>query len=386
MFSHLAVEAVSLSKRFSAADAANFITRRATEGGSSGSDDSLPVSNGLMALFVVGNLLLFLPLLFFISYTLSDLIPTLAVVEDDCPPAYERVSNSSSLQDEFGIKDGQEGKIALPLDDDNVDSAAAGSSSSYRPVTSSLRSTLRALKAVGGWPSLFRGLGLNVAAQVVTAVVAMILTLLPFVPAFVAVLASSLICTPLYTAWVHAVVSTPGSFSYRRALGSGIGRTYRAATLPTLALWGSVVVSHAVPVFLFHALGLSGGADAKSLGRGDAAKALVVIASAVVLNVALVLPSHMVLTRVQASLLPADCDTIIPLDRTFGQADESSSAAAGRGYLSVAEAFRSVTRASVVRMVKIYARIFLATFGLEMLVALFLVAQIAFFSLFVAHN
>ena len=70
----------------------------------------------------------------------------------------------------------------------------------------------------------------------------------------------------------------------------------------------------------------------------------------VVLTVVLVLPAQMVLVRVEASLLDAGEDTIVPLDPTLRTSDKHE-------YVSLLEAWRSLTRTGKLTVILLYVRI-----------------------------
>ncbi|KAI5918999.1 hypothetical protein F4810DRAFT_714975 [Camillea tinctor] len=232
-----------------------------------------------VVILAIVNLLIFLPVFFFLSYTLSELIPTLAAVEcdrdhaPDAPPAYQHLSIKDDVGDEI---EGNETNIVCP-----------------RPLASSLRITLYRLYSISGCVSLVCGLRYAIFVSVAMAGVSLGLSAFPLVPVTLGILGASLICSPLSTAWVHAVMSEPSSGLIWPRF-SNLKTTYRATTLPTLTYASTVVTAHGVP----HVIVLG---DSLS---GSTCRVLTIIALFLLLDVLLVIPSHIVLTRVQASLLP----------------------------------------------------------------------------------
>ena len=63
-----------------------------------------------------------------------------------------------------------------------------------------------------------------------------------------------------------------------------------------------------------------------------------------------VVPAHVVLARIQASLLSPDEDTIIPFDKTF-DGTVTEPAVAGKGYVNMRNALQTFPRASLVAVI-----------------------------------
>ncbi|KAI1341907.1 hypothetical protein F5Y15DRAFT_351142 [Xylariaceae sp. FL0016] len=284
-------------------------------------------------ILVLVNVIVFFPLLLFLTYTLSQLIPVLAIAEAepdlDVPPAYE----------------------ATPLkydtkDDEVPSSEAFAPLPRQEPVTASLRGTCRHLRSIRGWSSLFRGLRWAMVTGLVVALSTAALGL--FMPLSVAGFFGTLIATPYATAWVHSVIAVPGS-------NIGVWRlrhlkaTYKAVLVPTMVYTVANGVSILAPAMLLNRVGAHGESTAPS-GWQFAAVSLRLL-----LAIGLVIPSMVVLVRVQSSLLPADTQTIVPVHRLQDQ-----------GYLSMREAWHSFSRASWVRLVKLMCRLFIVAVAFEL--------------------
>ncbi|KAI0596099.1 hypothetical protein F4775DRAFT_331083 [Biscogniauxia sp. FL1348] len=185
------------------------------------------------------------------------------------------------------------------------------------------------------------------------------LSSVPFVPVTFGILGASLICLPLNTAWVHATISAPGSRPFWPRLPD-LKTTYRAAALPTLVNCFAAAVAHGVP----HVIVPGSSSLTDKTCRG-----LVALALGLLLDVLLVIPSHVVLTRVQASLLPADAKTIVPFRRP--------GSAYARGYLSMKEAWESISTGSWARIAKLYAKTFVAAVAVEVVVFTLMLLEVA---------
>ncbi|KAK7755608.1 hypothetical protein SLS62_002544 [Diatrype stigma] len=287
------------------------------------------------------------------GYTLNNIYPVLAMIEDPSPPAYEPVS----LNDD----DARSLPGDAPLE---ADEAARPGSGHHAAITSSLRAIHRTLRGISGWVSYFRGLGAWAAMFAGTMFLYGLLTAAR-VPSLVAGPISAVALLPLYTAWLHVVISAPSPRPFWRRLPP-FARTFRAAAAPVLLYFLALELSSFVPGQVGRAVGLPqwSAAQPGTVPEGSAAdvwKALLVFALAAALKVFLVVPAHVVLTRVQASLLPEEDETIVPFDRSFRGKLEPA-VVGGSGYVSVRDAWATFDRASWVRLVKLLAKLFAVGF------------------------
>ena len=79
------------------------------------------------------------------------------------------------------------------------------------------------------------------------------------------------------------------------------------------------------------------------------------------MHLLVVLPSEVALVRVQASLLSPEEQTIIPFDATF-QGKVQAAVVDGKGFVSMRDALSTFSRASWVRLYKMYLKVFLISF------------------------
>ncbi|OIW28441.1 hypothetical protein CONLIGDRAFT_644630 [Coniochaeta ligniaria NRRL 30616] len=325
--------------------------KRALDGGDS-PDDPKPVSGWVILVFLA-NFLVFLPVVIYLSYTLGQLFPALAIIENTDPPAYE----------------------PLALSDDAADGNTPSSTDAGKPISSSLRALNHLLYSVGGWRSSLRGLGAFLALSFAITFVAGIFAAVPFVPSFVGTLLASLALVQLSAAWVHIAISPPNPAYFWRRLPP-FRKTLEATWLPTVASWAAVTVAGYLPTLTAWLVDLplydpSKPNDLPEYNRHASWKALLVLLVTLSAWALFIVPAEVLLIRVQASLLPPDEDTIVPFDRTYDGTLEP--AVVGKGYVSARDALRTFPRASWVRIYVLHAKIFgavLVAYGVMMAVVI----------------
>ncbi|RYP79342.1 hypothetical protein DL769_003023 [Monosporascus sp. CRB-8-3] len=301
------------------------------------------------------DIIIFLPAILVVSYTLHNIYPVLAMIEDPSPPAYEPVSLNGDTQS---------------FADDTspvADEAARGSET--RAITASFRATHRTLYSISGWISYFRGFACYIAMFAATMFIYSIMVG-TFVPSLIAAPVCAIAFVQLYTAWVHIVISAPSPKPFWRRLPP-FKKTFQATALPVVVYFFAVEFSSFIATLLGLALGLPrwNPSQPGAVPQGDANdiwKALIVLIVSLVLKVFLVIPVHVVLTRVQASLLPEEDETIVPFDRSF-QGTVEPAIVGNKGFVSPMDAWKTFSRASWIRLVKLYVKIFLV--GLALCVA-----------------
>ncbi|RYP47475.1 hypothetical protein DL768_006447 [Monosporascus sp. mg162] len=303
-------------------------------------------------LFIL-DIIVFLPAMLVVYYTLHNIYPVLAMIEDPSPPAYEPLSLDGDTQ-------------SSPDDTSPAaDEAARGSET--RAITASFRATHRTLYGISGWVSYFRGFACYIAIMVGTVFIYGIMVG-TFVPSLIALPVCAVALVQLYTTWVHIVISAPSPKPFWRRLPP-FKKTFQATALPIVVYFLAVEISTFVPTLLGRALGLPqwNPDQPDAVPKGDANdiwKALIVLIVSLVLKVFLVIPVHVVLTRVQASLLPEEDETIVPFDRSF-QGTVEPAVVGGKGFVSPMDAWRTFSRASWVRLVKLYVKVFLVGLALS---------------------
>lgn len=267
--------------------------------------------------------------------------------------------------------------VPAPWTDKKTDGDEAPKVHQERSITKSLRTTVRHLYAVGGQSALCRGMALYISYLVVNitgSCIGWFLWTIPYIDfddlegqdlpnpsdwtlryrlnavltetAF-GVVSNMLLCSWLAT-WVHVVITQPTLRIWYRRLPPFFS-VLRATWLPLLI---SPVVHtlfiEGLAVLLRHRLGLYGKSEAAAgvMTARNAQKTLVwlVVQS---LRTFTGLSIGVALTRVQASLLSDEEETIIPFDRSFGLSGANGLRpgllAESSGVLSFGDAWRSVT-------------------------------------------
>ncbi len=242
-----------------------------------------------------------------------------------------------------------------------------------KPITASLRGLYRLLRsnAGGTWRGLFRGLGYAWVIGLITGSTALFFSLAPFIPNPVASLIALLAVAPLSTAWTHFIITAPPTAANPRTLFNRIPpirKVYAATWLPTTLLWLAAQASVLLPLGLAALIGLKGPTQPPAqqppitFNGSDAGKVIAVAGLSLALQALLVIPSEAALTRVQASLLPADEPTIVPFDRSFAGRVEPE-VVSGKGFATFGAAIKTVTLASWIRIYLLRIKVFAFSFA-----------------------
>ncbi|KAK7927236.1 ubiquitin conjugating [Apiospora marii] len=316
------------------------------------------------------DFLIFIPLFVYVGYTMNNLYPVLAMIEDPAPPAYDPVSLNED--DQSVIDD------SAPVADE-----AARASPQTIQITASFRNIHRTLIGIGGWRSNFRGFACWVALTVSTMFVYGIVSVLPILSHFksIAALISAVALVQLYAAWLHIVISAPSDKHFWQRLPD-FKQTFRACALPTAVYFVTLEIQQGFPKFLARVMGMSvwnpkRPGEVPQPQSSDIWKGLVVMIVMLILTIFLTIPAHVMLTRVQASLLPEHDETIVPFDRSF-QGTLEPAIVGGRGFVSMKDAWNTFSRASWVRLVKLYLKIFGVSLALNLAFSLIVVPQAVF--------
>ncbi|EFR00448.1 hypothetical protein MGYG_03450 [Nannizzia gypsea CBS 118893] len=278
-----------------------------------------------------------------IQYTYGLVVTTLTIVEDPNPETAAPLPSYSDAVEDATIDKKQQQQTfgqteieALPT--------------SYKPITSGLRSTIKHLRSRAGPRAGLRGFSYFSALSLVRGILT---GLVGFMGGLAPVVADVAVST-MILAWIHAVISAPSSKTwYQRfppirnnwikmapAVFLSTAASYLSFHIPVaigVALGGFRYDGHNMyslteprPIYLLHA----GGAVILSL----------------VLSLALEIPAFVIMVRVAASLLPADDETIVPFDRTFN-GKVTSMNADGAGYVGILDAWKTFSWASYRRLI-----------------------------------
>lgn len=367
-----AATAASLYQRsnLGVSDVVGAISKRSTDDRAHNAD----AANTAWLVLVLLNIIIWVPVLFFLGYTLSTVLPVLAAVEDnDAPPSYEY--EAVALKEDIDEKLSSDTKVAAVEESGRPQP---------RPVTSNIWATLRLLRTTGG--GFFKGYRYALLASIAQgAVAAVVYSFCPFLPTMVAVIIADLATVQLSAMWVHAVISSPpASSSSRPSFWQRLPRfktAFRATAVPTVIAGLAFLIPDAVGKPLYSAAGVKLSehgfeiADASGPTALTVAKVLAVPFIQQLLFLSVALPASVVLFRCQASLLEEGAQTIVPLDRTFQLASVRE-----RGYASAAEAWKTLSRASWGRIAMLYVKIAAVTVATEILFGVLVFVQALFVS------
>ena len=310
-----------------------------------------PTSRVLGPVFLVTTVI-FLGLLTAAAYTYGDLIPALAIIESPSPSSHDDEAKAALLDDKTLLDDDDDHPGAPPPYEPEPPRVRA------KPITSSLRRTVRHLQAQSGRRVAvrFRGLQLCLlhafAQQFVTVLVNRIFPLWWPVAHLVAAVAVS----PLALAWVQHITAAPAAPQYSSILArvsSLEKRHMRRVLLPALLLALAELFTMEAPKALAELIGLVGrGALEQATKYPEVAAAQIACVGGTALGTALLVffPARATFVRVAASTLPATEASVVPFDRTFG-----GRIAVGEG-LGVVGAWRSFAWSAIRRAGGVHAK------------------------------
>ena len=233
-----------------------------------------------------------------------------------------------------------------------------------QPITSSIRKSIQHLHRVGGFRARWRGLGASVVYHIAHVIATnffsvMLLAITPLQRGEViaqvvgSVLASVVLCR-LHMTWTHVMISKPSQLPWFKRIPGG-RQVFKTLLLPSLVF---AVAQHVTLIFPIAVFFVTGGAK-YTAGEEHvlAVRALATLAAAAATAVLLLLPASVTLTRIEASLLPEDQDTIVSFDRTLNGAATSSVTLGPASSKSLfVEAWRSFDAKARVRLLKFYAK------------------------------
>ncbi|KAL6856388.1 hypothetical protein J3F83DRAFT_753221 [Trichoderma novae-zelandiae] len=309
-----------------------------------------------------------LPLFIIFNYTLPRVYPVFAIVQDRKREERDPI-NLNNVADE---REFRRSSVDVPS----------------RINSSSPAAIYRLLVDTSGFLANFRGLSCALLQGIVTASPVVIAARYWFWGgSFLARLLPALAMVQFSTLWLHLVISEPSHRSFWRRVPP-FGRTFEATWRAVVVHWASVEVTRWLPYWLAASMGIDWPrfnllmpdniyAFRIDIATGDLAlysKCAIVILATVIGSTCLIVPSQVVLMRIQASLLPIEDDTIIPLDRSF-DGKVVPCAMGGRGYATMSDAFFTYAWASWKDLFILSIKIILLSLSLVGLVCFLLIAQ-----------
>ena len=233
-----------------------------------------------------------------------------------------------------------------------------------KPITAKIRTTINHLRKEAGFLSRFRGLHVAILIHLLHQLVLKV-----FVGAsppsmwaepLVAVITTVALCR-LEMAWTHIVISAPSTKRWFRRIPSV--RSGHNVIIPTAIYAIAEQIALYMPVMLYLAFGLDKYHNAPYYGEMDKATRATVVKqyflvaiSGLLMAVLIVFPASVSLTRVQASMLPEENESIVPFDRTFG-GKVKSEILGGSGSVGMLDAWKTFGWAARLRLVKLYVKV-----------------------------
>lgn len=245
-----------------------------------------------------------------------------------------------------------------------------------KPITSSIRGTLRHLQANAGRLSKFRGYRIHILWAICLSICFNILdAVLPKALPLRMVLISAIgsaVCANIHAAWTHKVISMPTTEKFWKRIP---GRAnWKILALPAAINGAMPYVSLYIVqglVMLFRLDSLHNQNYNEYNGKQWTFVILRFIAAgaiAICTILFLSLPAIATLIRMEASILPEDQDTIVPFDRSFG-GKVVPKVLGGTGYVGFVDAWRSFNWEARRRLIKLYVKIFSILTGLFIVLA-----------------
>jgi hypothetical protein len=303
-----------------------------------------------------------------VSYMLNEVVTTLCMVES--PVAAITVSPSTH---EPAAKEEKEGLL---------ETGPTITLVNQKPITSSIRGTIKHLVAHAGRFSRFRGYRIYAVHSLLVALCSTFLSAaLPRVPGqaiLVAALSGAAVAN-VHAAWTHKVVSMPNDKKFLQRLPAKAHwkvlalPAALAAALPYLSLYLSCGVAMLMGL---HKLDQENIAEYTGMQIACVAlRMLVVAVFAIVCTLFLCLPAMVTLVRIEASILPEEEDIIVPFDRTFG-GKVVSQMVGGNGKIGFLDAWRSFNWEARRRLIKLFLKSFFILTGMFLVIIHVLVAEV----------
>lgn len=256
-----------------------------------------------------------------------------------------------------------------PLNKTNDPVVAIPAESKPVPITSRIRRTVRHIVSQGGATARWRGFRMFVIYSILSGLVNGFLSHVMPIPG-ISVLITTILLAPVHAGWTHAVIAAPATQQkgwWARILPRS---SYKQLLVPSAAHGGAYLV------LAYVSLGLRYLAVTKpeSHMAEVVMKPLFSLCVYILVSLFIVLPAAVSLARVEASLLPEDEDTIVPVDRTFN-GKVVPKEYGGTGYLGFVDAWKSFDWEARRRLLKLYAKIFMIAIAFGFFAGLTLIAE-----------
>ena len=234
-----------------------------------------------------------------------------------------------------------------------------------RPITATIRSTMKHLRSQAGRWSGFRGMALAVVYRLLETVLSSILVslgssnLLTYV---FAVIGTNVALAGLDMTWTHIIISAPSTRSWWQRIPS-LDRV-KVIIIPTIIYTIAEHGSQLLPYALLKAFSFESYLqDPRSLQnatpelqREMLGKWILVLLVGILSYFLILVPATITLRRVQASMLPDEDEAIVPFDRTFNGKVQPV-VAGGSGAVSMLDAWKTFDWPAWIRYLKLQAKL-----------------------------
>lgn len=236
----------------------------------------------------------------------------------------------------------------------------------HRPITSSVKDSIRHLYRVGGFRARWRGFRESIVYNLLVNLVGHgFATILfrsaePHVGRGLGFMMAVLILCRFRMVWTHAMIAAPTSKPWYRRYCSR--KNSRVLLLPTLIYELSAIATFLVPISTWYAVGAFEYADPQVLKHfdrsqlaGAAWRALAGPSMFLLIVTFFTIPANTTLARIEACLLPQDDQIIVPFDREsiLGDLDLTAKGAPGKLFAS---AWKSITFSTRARVMLLYVK------------------------------
>lgn len=237
----------------------------------------------------------------------------------------------------------------------------------YKPITSSLRSTILHLRSRAGYWSRFRGLSLFLCWGLARSILVSLAASVPFMRSHMGLALAAIVAEVALSrwelTWYHIVISEPSSKKWWQRLPSFKSPVW-VKIAPAVALRSlTTQIASGFPMVLCRSFGTMKhlGDPAFHPGKKDLyaafGQSLIVLFLNFALFILLEIPATVTVVRVAASMLPEEYETIVPFDRSFG-GKVTPAIVGGAGKIGMLEAWKTFTWSSRIRLLKLVAKVF----------------------------
>lgn len=256
-----------------------------------------------------------------------------------------------------------------------------------KPITACIRTATRHLHAVGGRHGNWRGLGASIcinfflwAMHYNLNTVARLMDVGGPASVFVINILCAVLYSRMHATWTHIVISPPSSLRWWRRIPGG-NRPAQALALPAVAVVLAEYAMVGLPTYMHAQFGPLPDYEKDTVIShaqliNEMCRLVATVTLAASLFIAVWMPANVALTRVEASLLPADVDTIVSFDRSLDgvvpAVDEPMK------YMAwYAAAWRTFDRPARRRLLKLYVKMAMLTLALCIFFGVLLSAQVS---------